>query len=503
MQRKSFFSLFFSLILLGLSKQSFGQIHVKKLDSLFSDLNDLGFIYGNVLIAEKGVPLYQRSFCYSNIENKRKNDDDTAFELASLSKVYTAVAIMQLYEKRKLKLDDPTIMYLREFPYPEITIRQLLSHTSGLPDFQIFDSLYKKNPERVMTNADIIPALKSLGKPALRPGEKWSYSSPGIGLLALIVENISGLTFSEYLHKNIFKPASMKRSYINPMAKPVKDERRAIPYAHSTYFSPDLELADTMRSNQYFLHISGGVEGPGLMVSSADDLLKFDQALYSGKLLKKETINEMFTPTKLSDGSYAIEPNLPGKAFFGLGWFISQDTTMGKIVFHPGHKTGTSTIMLRNLSKQQTVILLDNGNSPSLNTAALNALKLLNNRPAEPVKALLTFTYGRDLVKRGPDYALIHLQMLRSDTSHYTMAERDWIAMGYEFFRHQHISQSLETFKIGYMLYPEHPLLCRLYGDVLIKANKKEEAAWLYKKSLRLNPEDKETATALRGILGR
>jgi CubicO group peptidase (beta-lactamase class C family) len=496
-----YFRLFVIVSFIGLSMQSEAQVAGRRLDSLFSSLNEFNFIHGNVLVAEKGTILYKHSFGFRNIESQTKNDDSTAFELASLSKVFTAVAVMQLYEKRKLKLDDPVIKYLAGFPYPEITIRQLLSHTSGLPDFQIFDSLYKQDPERIMTNADIIPALRSFGKPALQPGEKWNYSSPGIGLLALIVEKISKMSFSQYLTKNIFRPASMQHTYINLFAKPVQDSRRAIPYTHPTYFAPDLALADTMRSGQHFLHVSGGVEGPGLLVSTAEDLLRFDQMLYSGKILKQSSITEMYTPVKLNDGTYAKAPHYPGQALFGLGWFIIEDSSMGKIVFHSGYKTGTSTILLRNLLNRQTVILLDNGNSASLSVSGVNAMRLLNNQKPVILNSAITFTYGRDLIKKGPDYALIHFQLLRSDTVHYTMAERDWIAMGYEFFRTQHIVQSLETFKIGYLLYPRHAFLCQLYADVLAKAGKKEEAIWMYRTALRLNPDSKEAAKGLSGLL--
>lgn len=473
---------------------------VTKMDSLFSALDKYHFIYGNVLVAENGNVVYKHSYGYSNINEKIHNNDGTTFELASLSKVFTAVAVMQLYEKRRLTLDDKVAKFLPEFPYPSITIRQLLSHTSGLPDFEVFDGYKRADSSVIMTNEDIVPALKRLGKADIIPGRKWSYSSPGIGLLAMIVEKITGQSFSAYLTAHIFKPAGMKQTYLNSAKSPVNDEKRAIPYALPAYYSSDLVPADTMNRNKHFLEVSGGVVGPGLLVSSTGDLYSFDRALFSGKLLKKPTLDTMLTPVKLTDGSLAKANHYPGDVNFGLGWFIYNDPAMGKVVFHSGFKPGTGTILLHALTKNQTIILLDHGSSPSTNVTAFNALSLLNGRPAVLLKSAVTFSYGDDLLKKGPDYAAIRVQQLRQDTVHYTMAPVDWIAVGYDFYRTGYTSQALETFKTGYTLYPDHPFLCQVYADVLAKAGKKDEAVMLYQKCLKLNPDNKEAAEQLKQL---
>lgn len=484
--------------LLNMSGLAQSPARVTQLDSLFSSLAAYHFIYGNVLVAADGKVLYQKSTGFTNIREGIKTNAQTTFELASLSKVFTAVAIMQLYEKHQLRLDDQVARLLPEFPFTAITVRQLLSHTSGLPDFDLFNALNQQDPKRIMTNADIIPALKALATQPDQPGQQWKYSSPGIGLLALIVEKKSGLAFKDYLARFIFKPAGMAQSYLNSGSAPVSDPDRAIPYELPAYFSSDLVPADTAGRNQYFLRVSGGVYGPGLLVSSIGDMFKFDKALFSGKLVKKYALDTMLTPVKLNDGSLARAKHYPGEVNFGLGWFICNDPVLGKIVFHSGFKPGTSTILLHNLTKQRTVILLDHGSSPSTSNSAFNALRLLNGMPTEHLRSAVTFKYGDDLLKKGPDYATIHLQELRRDTLHYTMTAIDWIAVAYDLLRTGHTEQALQTFQTGYTLYPDHPFLSQIYADVLVKANKKDEAIMLYQRSLKLNPKNEQAVKALK-----
>lgn len=426
-----------SLSLLACAAQA--QQAKKQLDSLFSDISPRGLFNGNILAAKNNELFFERTEGWSNQAAGIKNNAKTRFELASLSKVFTAVAVMQLAEKHRLSLDDKAAYYLSQFPYPEITIKQLLSHTSGLPDFEIFDNDYRATPSRVMTNQDIIPALKKWGKLKLSPGQQWSYSSPGMGLLVLIVEKISGTSFQSYLTTHVYKPAGMTDTYTLHFDGRRPDVDRALPYMAPYYFSTEMVLADTMLRNQQFLHEAGGVEGPGLLVSSAPDLLKFDKALFSGKLLQPTTLNKMLSPVKLNDGSPALAQHYPGKVWFGLGWFILPDSTAGKIVFHSGFKPGTNTMLLHNQSNNATVILLDNGNSPGAPITAMNVMRILNGQKTDVIKTAVTFPYARYLLNGGADLAAIRLKQLANDTVRYTQAPRDWIAMGYEFFRTGHL----------------------------------------------------------------
>jgi CubicO group peptidase (beta-lactamase class C family) len=354
------------------------QTNIQRLDSLFNAVKkdpDMHF-NGTVLVADHGKIIYKNSAGYADIIKKRINTDTTRFSLASLSKVFTCVAIMQLKDKGKLKLDDKLVTYLPDFPYSEITIRQLLSHTSGLPDFI---DIFPRENRKPLTNADIIPALKNSGKTAGRPGEKWSYSSPAFGLLAMMVEKLSGLSFTAYFSQNICRPAGMLHSYINSPYHPVKDAGRAVLYPEPP---PGISInpVDTVRKN--LSNPFQTIIGPGLVVSTAQDLLRFDQALYSNKLLSAASVEEMFTPVKLTNGKNAQLNTAP--LYAGMDWAIDIDSSAGKVVSHNGGNPGISAILLRNLRTHQTVILLENTDNPAIFAFGVNAMNLLNHKPLLP-----------------------------------------------------------------------------------------------------------------------
>jgi CubicO group peptidase (beta-lactamase class C family) len=350
----------------------------KRLDSLFKEIagDPAMHFNGTVLVAENEEIIYKNSIGLASIDKKMLNGVSTHFHLASLSKVFTAVAVMQLKENGQLNLDDPLVKFLPDFPYPAITIRQLLSHTSGLPDFEIFQSYEDRNSNKPLSNRDLIPALRKWGKLVAEPGTRWSYSSVGMGLLALLVEKISGLSFPQYISMYICKPVGMKDTYVYTPDSPTPDSRLAVLYANPGPSSPVLSSDDSVKTN--LTNPFQTILGPGLVVSSAEDLLHFSQALYDGKLLKAENQEEMFTPAKLSNGSLVQLPGAP--LYAGLDWGIDIDSSAGKIVSHTGGNPGIATILLLNLRTHKTVIVLENTDNMGILTLGVNAMNILNHK---------------------------------------------------------------------------------------------------------------------------
>jgi CubicO group peptidase (beta-lactamase class C family) len=351
----------------------------KRLDDLFKEvISDPAMHFnGTVLVAENGHIIYDHSIGFADIDKKVLNGASTHFQLASLSKVFTAIAVIQLKENGRLTLDDPLVKFLPDFPYPAITIRQLLSHTSGLPDFEIFQSYADRFSNKPLSNRDLIPALIKWGKLVAPPGTRWSYSSVGMGLLALLVEKISGLSFPQYVSEHIFKPAGMNNSYVYTPDSPKPDSQLAILYVNPGSSSPVLLSGDTVRTNP--ADPLQRILGPGLVVSSAEDLLHFSQAIYDGKLLRNVNQEEMFTPSKLSNGSVAQLPNAP--LYAGLDWGIDIDSSAGKVVSHTGGSPGISTILLLNLRTHQTVLVLENTDNRAILPFGVNAMNILNGKP--------------------------------------------------------------------------------------------------------------------------
>ncbi len=347
-----------------------------QLDSLFHQVSTDPQIRFNgvVLVAENDKIIYQNTVGFCNISTEKKNTIHTRFQLASLSKVFTATAIMQLVEKGTIKLDDPLTKYFPSFPYGEITIRQILSHTSGLPDFR---EVYREKSPHALHNSDMIPALVQFGPPASAPGTEWHYSSMGYALLANLVEKISGLSFPDYIQEFICKPAGMLHSYVLSPYIINPDSLRAI-----NYFSNRSDALTAGDSIKLVLESPWQtIVGPGLMVSSAEDLLSFSEALFANKILSTKTQSEMYTTVKLKDGTNAKLDRAP--IYAALGWGVDIDESSGKIVSHNGGSMGISTILLRNLKTHQTVIVLQNTDNMGILVFGINAMNILNGKPIQ------------------------------------------------------------------------------------------------------------------------
>lgn len=340
-------TLFLSLLLIGCSTQpklatkSFSE----KADSIMTAYSDFS---GAVLLADNAKVLYHKAFGFRNFETEIATDTSSIFELASVSKQFTAMIIMMLKEEQKLAYDDLIEKYIPNLPYPAITIRHLLNHTSGLPDYQaIMDEHWDKS--KVANNDDIIAYLKKYHPNRLfEPGEKYEYSNTGYVLLASIAEKASGIDFIELCRARIFEPLQMKSTDIRSLPEKAAIENFALGHIHVKEKNQYIR-ADSFPASNYTIWL-GNRKGPGRISSTASDLLKWDRALYTERLVKKETLEEAFTPCKLNNGLLST---------YGFGWDI-QTTEKGKTVLHTGDNPGYKTEIIRHLSERKTLILLCN-----------------------------------------------------------------------------------------------------------------------------------------------
>lgn len=248
-----------------------------------------------------------------------------------------------------------------------------------------------------------------------------------------------------------------------------------------------------------------GFVGNGNIITTATDILKFDQELYAGKLIKQSLLKEAFTPNKLNNNQ-TVQTNLGGeKASYGLGWFILTDSSSGKIVGHTGGVPGALSILLRNIDKKQTVILFDNAFDKSLYKSGVNAMNILNNKSISTPKQSLTQVYGSTLVDKGIDVAFIKFQELRDDSSHYYLSEEDMNDLGlqllYEPTFNGHNELALEVLRQSTLLFPNSFNTYDSYGEALAKVGKKDEAIFMYRKSIILNPDNEGGKKMLEELL--
>lgn len=321
------------------------RINYQKVDSIISNLASNNKFSGVVLIAENGKVKYNKAVGYIDYANHKPLNKYSIFELASVSKQFTAMTIMMVKEKGLLHYDDLVEKYIN-IPYKGMTIRQLLTHTSGLPDYQaIMDSYWDKS--KVADNDDIINYLNKYAPPKLfEPGEKYLYSNTGYVLLASILEKVSGRDFIEFCNTEIFNKLKMNHTAIRSLQEKAKIKNFAIGHV----FVPernDYIRADSFPSSNYTIWL-GNRKGPGRISSTADDLLKWDQALYTNYLLSQTTLEEAFTPMLLNNGAISN---------YGFGWDLIPEHN---IVWHNGDNPGYKTLIIRFLKTKTTLIVLCN-----------------------------------------------------------------------------------------------------------------------------------------------
>lgn len=310
---------------------------------------------GVVLIAEQGIPAYHRAFGYRDSENQLLNDTATIFEFASVSKQFTSMIILMLQEEGKLSFDDPLDKYLSGLPYPGITVRHLLTHTSGLPDYQaIMDEHWDKT--KVAGNEDILEYLKKYHPPKLfEPGEKYEYSNTGYVLLGSIAEVVSGKDFIALCRERIFKPVGMNATDIRTLEEKAKTDNFARGYVFVEEKGRYV-AADSFPSSNYIVWL-GNRKGPGRVSGKASDLLRWDRALYAHTLVKDETLEAAFTPYRLNNDSLS---------HYGFGWMIDQHPTLGRKIWHTGSNPGYSTRIVRFIDADKTIIVLSNNAYPKI-----------------------------------------------------------------------------------------------------------------------------------------
>lgn len=493
------------------SSEISAQTVTKNLDELFDSSQVPVYLNGNVLVGENGKIIYRKSFGYADFSTKTPNTANSTFQTASISKVFTSTAVLQLRDRGKLKLTDAVAKFLPDFPYPNVTIQNLLSHTSGLPDLELFEPMVKANSALVVTNKDIIPALKTRNKPLkFQPGEKWDYCNTNYGLLVLIVEKLGNLSFPDYLKKFVFEPAGMNDTYVRVSAQttdknPVKNHILPTMYQTAPQDIETIKLKDAVRMwrIKYETYNLGATLGDQNVVSTTEDLWKFDQALYSEKLIKSSTLAEATTPTKLKTGETFFDDfGVPfgKKCSYGLGWIVCDDPNFGKIVGHDGFNRGIASIFYRNLTKKQTVIMFDNTEGRGFNGKAASVINTLNGENPLPVKLKNSIAreFGATLLNSNLESAILRFNELKKDTANYYLDEKEMNLLGYEFLFNDYKTQSLEAFKLNVLLFPDSFNVYDSYAESLAENGKKAEAILMYKKAIALNPNSEASRKALK-----
>jgi len=337
----------------------------QKLDSTFQRFNKRHDFHGSVLVAKGGKVVFKQHYGYANFKEKTKIDDNSVFQLASVSKQFTAAAILILKDRGRLDLDDKVTAFYPEFPYTEVTVRHLLNHTSGLPKY-FWLAEHKWDKEHAPSNGEMMDLLsKEKLNPFFRPGANFDYSNTGYFVLSAIVEKVSGQPFADFVDREIFKPLNMRQSFVYSFDQDSIREGQLSGYR--------------LYRRRWHAAIPGTVNdavvGDKNIYSTTEDMLKWVEGLNSGRLISEESLQEMYTR-----GMTKYNRKVP----YGFGFRIKEDGDQ-KVIYHNGRWNGFSTSLMQYPDEDLVVITLEH--------SSYNSMKYLNNK----VKGLVedNFTLGR------------------------------------------------------------------------------------------------------------
>jgi D-alanyl-D-alanine carboxypeptidase len=303
----------------------------------------------SLAVVRDGRLILARGYGQADVELSVPVMHDSVFRLASVTKPFTAMAIMMLVEEGKISLDEPVAQYIPDIPsaWGKVTVRQALTHTAGLVD-------YLRVPgwswRQELTQAEFLRFTS--GAPLLfESGKRIQYSNTGYYLLGILIEKVSGKPYAQFMSERLFKPLQMSATRLDTLSEMVPNRVKGYVFANGM-------LQNAEYTSLTWAYAEGGI------ISTAVDLAKWDAALYTEKLVKRASLEQMWTPARLNDGKAAIiGDNGAGKPnYYGLGWYISEYKGH-KIILHPGNKPGFSSTFTRFMDDKLTVILLCNSSS--------------------------------------------------------------------------------------------------------------------------------------------
>ncbi len=462
-----------SAILLAASAIS-AQSKSAKIDALVQQYVANRQFNGSVLVAEKGQVIFKKGYGMANMEWNIPNAPDTKFRLGSITKQFTAMLIMQLVEKGKLKLTGKVTDYLPDYPKAtgdKITIHHLLTHTAGIPNYtnvpRFFETLARNpyTPEVFTKEFANLPL-------DFEPGSKFSYSNSGYFLLGVIIEKITGKPYADVLKENIFVPLKLQDTGYD-LFSPILPKRAAGyekergNYVNAPYLDMSIPYA------------------AGSMYSTVDDLYRWDQALYTDKLLSSSSKATLFTPFP---GSYE-------EGFgYAYGWIVGKAKVGERkdsllLIEHGGGINGFNTLISRVPQDKQLVVLLCNTGRAPLDAMKKNILRILYDQPVQAPKKPVVDLLRQSVTTESFDKTKQKFSVWKVDKT-YSVNEDDMNNLGYELMRDGKLKKSINVFTFNVESFPASYNVYDSRGEAYRKAGNKSAAIQDYKKSVELNPKN-------------
>ena len=442
----------------------------KQVDEIIKkDMQRYGIVGVSVGVRVGDEVVHQKAYGLANVELSVPARIDTVYQLSSTTKTITGTALLRLFTEKQLSLDVKARTVLPELPevWGAITVRQLASHLSGLPDVVEIEA----------KSAD--EAIDILGRKALvsAPGAQWRYNQTNYLLLRRMIERLSGSPFEAYVARTIFEPAGMTST---TFAGSVFD---VVPNRATSYQGAD----GVLKVREYrFPQFNNGAAG---LNSNVPDLLRFDAALRRGAVLPLETLNTLWQPSRLADGK---------ETHYALGW--SLDRVPGHL--SAGHEGGGATTIRRFIDDDATVVLLTNGARERWDVEDLVERIIAVWKPAiRPPQSVLADRL-LDLIERDRlDAARDEYVSFRAKASNASLStERALNTLGYQLMRRNMISEAVTVFRWNVESYPDSANAHDSLGEALAKQGDRTGARAAYGRALELDPASESAKKALAAL---
>ena len=477
MKLYSFFLCLFALII----NSSVAQSKKEQLDKIMNEYHNYNMFDGSVLVAENGKIIYKAAFGLANREWDIPNTTDTKYMIGSVSKPFTAVLMLIQVQKGLIKLDKTVSDYLPEFynkPAAKITIRQLLNHTSGMPNYDIIKDFFPRISRQNFTRTEYEKVYMDSAL-AFEPGTKFAYSSWGYFTLGYIMERVTGKSYAQLMKEDIFDKLGMNSSGSYSHTQIVNKRATGYDYSFGGYTSLDFrDQSNTM--------------GTGDLYSTVEDIFKFHVALSNNTLLNTQLSAEMFTP--------GMQP-----AQYGYGWFnkmfkyTSTDSVASN--FHLGMTEGFLSFVVRIPSTNSLIVILCNSSPTDFFGITGNLAKVLYNKPVH-LKQPVHKAVEKLIAEQGAIKAVEGYKRMKTDSAHYYI---DWISMNF-------LAEQLQTLKRyedariisenNVAEFPNRDLVMVTMGNIYLALNQKADAITYYKKALAIYPGYEEAKNRLRELEG-
>jgi CubicO group peptidase (beta-lactamase class C family) len=460
----------------------FSQAKALRIDSLLTAYHSCDQFNGAALVAENGKVICKKGFGYADMEWRIPNAPDTKFRIASLTKQFTAMLVLQQVEKGRIRLDGKITDYLPDYPPRTgdyITIHQLLSHTSGMPHYGAIPDFFPKYSRQPYAPDEYIKLFRNLDLLS-EPGTEYSYSSFGYYLLGVILEHVTGKSYGKLLQERIFNTLGMKDTRLDDHETLENNRATGYRYTLSGYQNASFRDMSTAYST-------------GALFSTVEDLYLWDQALYTEKLLSDEYKELLFTP------------NLSG---YGYGWNVEKipasGTDSATAVEHQGDTNGFTACITRILDDKHLIVLLRNTRNnpgPGLERISRDISAILYGSRYEGARKSIAAALLKALENKGPVRIVELYHSLKNDyPGAYFFGENELNALGYHLIELDRVREAIMIFRLNVEAYPEVFSVYNSLGEALLINEEKELAAKNLEKSLELNPGNPMAVEMLRKI---